>query len=389
MLIISLDAVGDDEFERLAQYPAFSSFIRQAAVYRAIPPVFVSNTYPIHTSVVTGVPPGTHGLVSNTQRFPVKSPVWNDREDSIRAVTLWQAARARGIKTAAVFWPVTAYSKTIAYNIPEVLARPGKSQIAASLKAGGTMLQLRLFLKHRKLLRGINQPERDNFAAACMADIIRKHKPGLALMHLTSYDTLCHKNGKGSKALLPVIEALDKNLSMLLQAAGDDADVIIFTDHSQINVHTPVEPNEALVRAGLMGTDGEGWSPGQSGCFIECCGGCAFFHAGNLPEDRIAGVRADIGSSEGFRRFLSDDEMHRSGYADAAFGYCAQPGYAFISCKPGHKAEHGYPADTPGYQVFYMARGFGLPAGTVNQGGDLLDIAPLAAKRLGLDWRQG
>ena len=384
MLIISFDAVGDDEFDRLMEYPAFSALARQAAVFRGVCSVHVSNTYPVHTSVATGVTPNIHGLIANTLPFPEKYPVWNVDERRIRAKTLWQAAAERGIDTAAVFWPVTAFSKTIRYNIPEVLARPGKSQIATSLKAGSKRLQLKMLLRHRKMLQGIRQPSLDNFAAACMADILRERKPGLALIHLTAYDSLCHKHGKGSGPLKQAFDSLDSNLSLLLEAAGEDRDVILFSDHSQINLHTYIEPNNILVEAGLIGREGDVYIPGESGCFFECCSGSAFFHAGALPDGRVEELREIIGQNEGFRRFFTREELTKSGYDGAAFGFCAEAGYCYAAFTHSHKADHGYPTDIPGYSVFYMARGLGLTPGAVAQGGSLLDIAPRVSKALGI-----
>ena len=384
MLIISFDAVGDDEFDRLMEHPAFSSFSKQAAIFRGVPPIFVSNTYPIHASIVTGAVPAIHGVISNTERFPVKYPKWNSGENNIRVKALWQAAAEKGIETAAVFWPVTAFSKSVRYNIPEVLPVPGQSQIITSLMAGSKWLQFKMLLRHGKLLEGTTQPSRDDFAAACMADILRENKPGLALMHLTAYDSICHKNGKGSGALIPALESLDRNLARLLEAAGDDRDVMIFTDHSQVNVHTSVEPNDVLVKAGLLCREGDAYVPGESGCYIECCGGSSFFHAGSLSSDRVGAVKESVGKSEGFRRYLTPEELHDAGYGDVAFGFCALPGYSYVAFLPGHKADHGYPPDMPEYDVFYMARGFGLRPGSFTRGGSLLDIAPLAAKRLGV-----
>jgi len=385
MLIISVDAVGDDEFPHLMKYPTFSAFSEKAAVYRDVSTVFISNTYPIHASIVTGVKPCVHGIISNTEIFPTKSGIWNAREDGFRVKTIWQAAVESGFVTTAVFWPVTAYSKSIRYNIPEVLAQPGKNQIVTSMKAGSTLLQIVMFLRHRKLLKGIDQPDRDRFATACMADILRKHKPGLALMHLTAYDSLCHKLGKGAEALEPVFRSLDENLSILLDAAGHDRDVLILSDHGQQNVHTSIEPNGILVEAGLLRRQDDVYMPGEYGCFIECGGGSAFFRAGKLPEQDTEKLRAVIEISEGFRRFLTDEEMQDSGHEDAAFGFCAKPGYCYEPIISGKKAEHGYPLDTPDYKVFYMAKGFGLPPGSVTHGASLLDIAPLVAKRLGLN----
>ena len=385
MLIISFDAVGDDEFETLTRYPAFSAFARQSAVSRGVSSVFLSNTYPVHVSVATGVLPGGHGAISNTEPFPAKHPYWLYREDGIRAKTIWQAAAEQGMDTAAVFWPVTAYSKTIRYNVPEVAARPGKSQLLTSLRAGSKRLQLKLFLRHRALLDGLRQPALDSFATACMADILREHNPGLAMIHLTAYDSICHDHGKGDAAIETAFASLDGNLAILLEAAGGDRDVVVFSDHSQINVHTTLDPNDALVDAGLLERDGEAYLPGENGCFIECCGGSAFFHQGGLSAREMDVVREELCGSEGFRRFLTDREMRECGREDVAFGFCAEAGHCYEAFGSGHKANHGYPLDMPDYQVFYMIRGAGVEAGEVSRGGDLTEVTRLAARRLGLD----
>jgi predicted AlkP superfamily pyrophosphatase or phosphodiesterase len=395
MLVISFDAVGNDEFERLLSYPTVGAFAKNAAVFRDVSTVFVSNTYPIHTSVATGLPPGKHGLRANTEPYPARHPVWNSGEGGIKARTVWQAAREKGIDTAAVFWPVTAYSTSIRWNMPEVLARPGKSQLITSLKAGNALMQLQLFLRHRKLFEGVKQPQLDNFATACMCDILHSKKPGLALIHFTVYDTLCHRHGKGSKELSAAFETLDKNLAALLDAAKDEPDVLIFSDHSQINVHTVVTVNDLLKEMKL------------NNCFFECCGGSAFFNANGLSRKLTDEVKRRVEESEGFRRFLTEDEMREAGYFtqenasteeaavnsavnndapfqdQAAFGFTAQAGYSYEAYPKEDKATHGYALDMPNYKVFYMVKGFGLAPGE-RRGGSLLDIAPLVAKRLEL-----
>ncbi len=382
MLIISFDAIGDSEFGRLTEYPAIASFAQQAAIFRDVSTVFLSNTYPIHTSVATGVNPDVHGIIANTKPFPSPHPVWNSREADIRAKTIWQSAFESGIETAAVFWPVTAGSKTIRYNIPEVLAQPGKSQIITSLKAGSKLLQLNLFLRHRKKLNGIRQPDLDNFATSCMTDIIRKYRPGLALIHLTAYDTLCHLHGQNSDGTAAAMASLDHNLALLLEAVGDDEDILIFSDHSQIDVHTVIEPNKILLSLNLLSQENGFYRSGEYGCYIECSGGSAFFHAGRLSPSQINEVQAMIAQSEGFRRFLSPKEMQVSGHKDVSFGYCATAGYCYEAAPSKEKATHGYPLDMPDYKVFYMARGKSFTPGSTSRGGSLLDIAPLVASCL-------
>jgi len=388
MLIISFDSIGNSEYETLLKFPAFSAFAKQCAVFRGVSTVFLSNTYPVHTSVATGVLPHVHRVTSNTQAFPTASPssqlsVWNCNENIIKAKTIWQAASQKGIKTAAVLWPVTAFSETIKYNMPEIRARPGKNQVLTSLKAGSFFLQLKLFLRHKKLMDGINQPNLDNFSTACMADILREKKPGLSLVHLTAYDSLCHEIGKDSLALGAAFKAMDKNLSVLLNAAGDD-DIILFSDHSQVNIHAVIDPNLELVKRNLLRQTEGGYLPGENSCFFELCGGSAFFHAGSLNTDEVDRMRLFIKSSEGFCRFLTPGEMNESGMINAAFGFCANAGYCYEIFGTEKKGNHGYPLDMNDYSVFYMVRGCGLKAGSVTQGGSLLDIAPLAVKHLGI-----
>jgi len=383
MLIISFDAVGSSEFERLMQYPVFRTLAGQSAVFRDVSTVFISNTYPIHASVATGVLPHVHGLTSNVEPFPSVTPVWNCNENQIRVKTIWQRAAEKGLKTAAVLWPVTAYSKTIKYNIPEVIPRPGKSQVLTSLKAGSTLLQLKLFLRYKDLLDGFNQPNLDNFATACMKDIMKKKRYDLALVHFTAYDTLCHQHGKDSEKMETAFKALDKNLGILLEAAGDNEDIILFSDHSQVNIHTVVDPNTGLVKAKLIHQTKNGYLPGENGCFFECCGGSAFFHAGNLSKDRIEEIRSNTEKSEGFRRFLTPAELLESGFNNTTFGFCAKAGFCYEIFGTEKKGNHGYPLDMPDYSVFYMVRGCGLEPGSVKNEGSLLDIAPLAAKKLG------
>ncbi len=71
--------------------------------------VFPTVTYPLHTSIATGTNPGTHGIVTNTAWDPLERNQggWRWYAEDIRVPTLWDAARAHGLRTALVWWPVT------------------------------------------------------------------------------------------------------------------------------------------------------------------------------------------------------------------------------------------------------------------------------------------
>ena len=201
------------------------------------------------------------------------------------------------------------------------------------------------------------------------------------MVHLTCYDYFCHLHGRNPDKLAPAFASLDENLGLLLEAAGEDTSVIVFSDHAQLCVHTVLTPNDMLVSMGMLGAADGGYAPGSSGCFFECCGGSAFFHPGALDTADTGRVRAAAESSEGFSRFLTLDEMNGCGRGDLPFGYAAKPGYSLESVKTDIKGDHGYPLDTPDYTVFYAVSGKGFTPG-ISHGGSLLDIAPLAARVL-------
>jgi predicted AlkP superfamily pyrophosphatase or phosphodiesterase len=268
-----------------------------------------------------------------------------------------------------VLWPVTGGAKEIRYNIPELIIQPGQNQVIENLREGSKLPQLKLLLRHRKLLNGTGQPALDRFTAACSADIIRQYKPDLVLVHFTSFDSLCHKNGENLSALEPAFQTMDEGLGLLLDAAGNDAQVILFSDHAQLDVHKTVLPNVAFAD-----------SLQKNNAFIECCAGSAFLHPGNASSEKIEQIKNRVLSSEGFARFLTAEELQVSGRGELPFGFCALPGYTFENTDSGYKGQHGYPLDYENYKVFYMARGFGIPQGKTVHGGSLLDIAPLALR---------
>jgi hypothetical protein len=232
-------------------------------------------------------------------------------------------------------------------------------------------------------MNGIRQPQLDRFSTACMADILREKQPDLALMHLTSYDSLCHAHGTDSPEAEEGLRTLDECLAVLLKAISPDTAVILFSDHSQLPAVSHILPNEILAERGFLAREDGGYVPG--GCYVECCGGSAFLHPGGMTARQIDDFAAAIASSEGFARFLTAEELRTCGRAELPLGFAAKPGYAFHNQKGYEVANHGYPLDVPDYRVFYLLCGDSYQPGATASGGDLLDVAPFAAQELRLD----
>src|SRR5262245_31268743 len=76
-----------------------------ARVHGVMPTV----TYPSHTTMVTGVPPRVHGIVSNQPLDPLgkNHDGWRWYAEDIRVPTLYQAVEAQHGTAALIVWPVT------------------------------------------------------------------------------------------------------------------------------------------------------------------------------------------------------------------------------------------------------------------------------------------
>ena len=388
LLMISLDALADTDFMRLAALPNTSCFIKEAALVTGVMSTMITNTYPVHASVITGQLPCQHGLISNYAQYldttnspdgplPAGTSHWACDSRMLRARTLWQAASQAGFTVASVMWPVTGYSRDINWNIPEAMAAPGSSQILTSLRTGSKLVQIGAFLRHRHHLSGISQPGVDRFSTRAALDIIRRHRPDLALLHLTAYDSLCHHYGRDDARLAPVLEVMDEHLGMLLDAIDLDTTVLLLSDHAQLNVRETIDLTDWTQRVcpDIV-------SAPPSSIVIEQAGGSAFYTCKAPSQPIFDTLLKALQREPFFNRALTAEEMNDSGYAHSNFGVCAKPTYAFGSHH--EPANHGYPPDYQDYQVFYAARGPRIRSGERLTGGSLLDIAPLAARILGV-----
>jgi len=370
VLVISFDAVSDRVFEAMAMdgenYPNVAAFRREAYFRGGIKTVFVSNTYPVHATVSTGKPPKDHGIVSNL--LPPKKTgrgaerPWAQMAKYIKTKTIWDAAREKKLSTAAMLWPVTCGAK-IDWHMPEVHLEKGQNMLFRSLLYGSVFFQISALLRHGgklvKALKGIGEPELDDFTTSVTCDLLKRKKPDLTLVHLIAYDILFHYAGSGSAETEVAKKAMDANLGRLLERWGDDT-AIVFSDHSQLDVNENVNLEDVYGDA-----------------VFEQAGGCAFV-------DKSA---VNVEGQPWFERWLTAEEMEESGYAEKPVrGLAAKPGYVF-SEKGKYRGAHGYPADYDGCNVFYGVRGKNFAPGQKQDWlkNRVTDVTAIVARELNLD----
>lgn len=387
LIMVSLDAVSSNDLAFLMTYPNFAELRRQSTLVKNVSSVFISNTYPAHSSIITGVYPHKHGLVENLFLNPEK-PCQNWRFDArlVKAPKLYDKAREQGMRVCSILYPVTGNAR-IKYNFPEIAGDMSiLKRVALTLSNGSAGFILANFLRFGKRFRGTVEPALDDFTTQVAVDTLIRHKPELLLLHLIDTDSQKHSFGPQSKQALDSLERHDQRLGLLIQGlkrAGtyEETGILIFSDHGCLKVHTTVDPNDFLVGEGLVKkARGRGM---DFKAYFHNAGGTAFLKIYDTERsDEIKGKVSQIFAEKYVLRELSPEEMHISGMdRDYALGIEAAEGFSFGT---PHLGQHGYSLNQKDYTPFYMAKGEGIHRGGELFGGCIVDICPLAAEMLGI-----
>ena len=193
VLVVSIDGVAPRHITRTTM-PALTTLARQGASCFRSQAVQPPWTLPVHTSMFRGVDPSTHGVTTNT---PV--PLESD------APSFLKAARDAGLRTAMfVNW----------LPLDHVIERDAA--------------------EHRFVLDGGYGPDDDrrsvDAALATLADGLHD----LVFVYLSQPDVDGHEFGWDSPEYVAAAGRSDTQLGRLLDAVGDDARVLVTTDHGGI-----------------------------------------------------------------------------------------------------------------------------------------------------------
>ena len=72
VIVISFDAVSEEDLEFLSKQPNFSKLIKNGALIKNVESVYPSLTYPAHATIVTGKYPKNHGVINNTVLYCIR-----------------------------------------------------------------------------------------------------------------------------------------------------------------------------------------------------------------------------------------------------------------------------------------------------------------------------
>jgi predicted AlkP superfamily pyrophosphatase or phosphodiesterase len=212
--------------------------------------VWPTITWPSHTSIITGVRPDQHGILSNA-RGAIDSSLSYWSATKLKVPTLWQCAGAHGLSTAAVTWPVTM-DAAITYNLPEVFARRnGGSMDLDAIAAHATP---GLVDAIRKDYPSFAQQWVDDRTRTLATLYLLKHKkPDLMLVHLVDLDSESHDQGPFGENANAILERTDELIGDMLKALPKDYDFVLTSDHGFERIDHIANLKVEATAAGIAG----------------------------------------------------------------------------------------------------------------------------------------
>ena len=406
-IVISIDGLMPASYTeadtRGLKIPTLRRLMAGGAWSPGVTGVMPSVTYPSHTTMATGVSPRAHGIVSNGVFDPtgVRDGEWHWYEAEIRVPTLWQLARAQGLRTSLISWPVTMGAQGDAVmpefwrgrgidgpRLMRAVSSPGMWESVANrfpgFEAGFEAL-----------------PAKDDSIADVAIDVIERLRPNLLLLHLPGVDHQQHEHGPWSPEALAAIETADEQIGRVAEAARHagiwpSTLFLVVSDHGFTRQEKMVRPGVLLRQHGLITLDEKGkvsaWraaAASSSGSAYIYLHDPADLDAARSVRELFAPLAGQPGS--GIRRVLGPEEIAALGGDSQAilaiepadgFGIAGGVSGEFIvpALTPGI---HGLPPDREMMNASLIANGPGVHPGKI-EGARLVDIAPTVALWLGL-----
>jgi predicted AlkP superfamily pyrophosphatase or phosphodiesterase len=409
VLLISIDGLRPDDVlqakQRGLSLPNLTRFVTQGSYASGVTGVLPTLTYPSHVTLLTGVTPAVHGVGSNLTFDPLNKNQygWDWYVSDIRVPTLWAAARAKGLSTANVHWPVSVGAPAD-WNLPQIwrTGTPDDRKLLAALATPDLLPGLEKDLGPYPL--GIDESldgdvRRTRFAIA----LLKQHSPAFMTVYLASLDHEEHAKGPGTVDANRVLEQLDVQIGQLVQAAQQvhpDGIVAVVSDHGFASVEHDVNLYAPFIKAGLISVkDGEvtDW---QAAIWND--GGSAAIVLKN-PDD--AALQARVGAllktlaadpAYGIDNVMDRTNIAKKGGAtEASWFVIFKPGFE-MGIKPDaplpapshYLGMHGYDPARIDQRATLLIQGKGVAAGRNLGLVDMRDIAPTLAKWLGVSLSQ-
>jgi predicted AlkP superfamily pyrophosphatase or phosphodiesterase len=412
VILVSIDGLAHFYWnDPAARMPVLRGLADRGAVADGMATVFVSTTWPSHVSLVTGVGPRAHGVVSNhilnratAQAEDITGDPVYDAAKLLRAPTFYDRAHAAGLRTAAIDWPATRHAASLDFNLPffknqRVFETHTEAAVWNELRALGYPVD--------RQGEWAELPKRflkDAMVAELAIDVLRRHAPDVLLVHFLCADSHQHLYGPRTPEVYWAIAYIDGLVGRLLAGLGTDGlertSVVVVSDHGFLPVSRDIRPNVRLRKRGLLRVGPDGAIAGGEARFVTNGGSGWVYLAGGGDHARLArDLRAELAALDGVAAAWTADEYEALGLPAPAEE--ARVGDLIVEAAPGYMLsdeargddEHGVPkyrgnhGQRPQYDdnhALFIAAGRGIKRGVTLPRITSRDVAPTLMTLLGL-----
>ncbi|MBE6536613.1 MAG: alkaline phosphatase family protein [Ruminococcaceae bacterium] len=283
LIIISNDALVREDIEYLKTKPCIREIIENGSFVESLRTVYPSITYCCHAAMITGAYPDKTG-VHNNELDALNDSRWTWEREHIKVKTLIDAFKEKGLKTANVFWPVLGNDANIDYNIPEYWSQSDDDPLCDALSRMGTSDEVieNIVKPNLYYIEGHQRkhPYADEFVFSAARDILLKYKPDLLVVHPAGIDSLRHSKGIFNDYVTEQLDYTYYWIEKIVRAVkenGDfeNTDIILTSDHGQMDVKRWCHPNILLRDMGLLDVDESGTKAKNAKAYIKAVGGSA------------------------------------------------------------------------------------------------------------------
>eukprot|EP00158_Paraphelidium_tribonemae_P002299 Partr_v1_DN25262_c0_g1_i1_m16931 putative ectonucleotide pyrophosphatase phosphodiesterase len=209
IILVSIDGFRADYMDRTLITPHLSTLKNKGTML----PSFPSKTFPNHYTLVTGLHPSEHGIVSNSFLEPETGEIFHFWNSTIARKSkwwsgdpIWSRVVKNGGKSGAIFWPGSEADATPERNQPT-------EWLPYSLSSNYSTIQ-----RMEKALEWLGGG----------MDIV--------LVYVSVVDEVGHAFGPDSKEVDVAISEVDAGIGYLLKSIPENVDLLIVSDHGMVQL---------------------------------------------------------------------------------------------------------------------------------------------------------
>jgi predicted AlkP superfamily pyrophosphatase or phosphodiesterase len=363
LVLVSIDGLRADYAERF-DAPTLERLAAGGVRARALVPVFPSKTFPNHYTLVTGLWPEHHGIVSNTildaatgDTFRIGDPLLDDSR-WWGGEPLWATVQRQGGRAATMFWPgseaeIGGVRPT--YWMPYDASLPGEERVAT-------------------VLGWLDLPEVE--------------RPSLVTLYFSAVDSAGHAHGPFADEVGAALAEVDGHLGALVRGLAERGleervDLVVLSDHGM----APLDHDRLIVL--------DDWIDAERLHVIEA----STILGIHVPAREAGSIDALVAELDAvphlsvWRREAIPERLHLRGHprTPSVVGL-ADEGWRIVrreslervrSGRPG--GAHGYDPALPSMRGVFVARGPSFRAGLVSEPFENVHVYALLCAALGVE----